>query len=66
MIELVNLVKKFGDLVAVAGISLTVRPGETIEVSTNLPIGPLGKFGDLNEVFGKHRTAVRITAKRLW
>ncbi len=28
MIELVNLVKKFGDLVAVAGISLTVRPGE--------------------------------------
>lgn len=45
---------------------LTVRPGETIEVSTNLPIGPLGKFGDLNQVFGKHRTAVRITAKRLW
>ena len=28
MIELVNLVKQFGDLVAVAGISLTVRPGE--------------------------------------
>jgi len=28
MIELVNLVKKFGDLVAVAGISLTVKPGE--------------------------------------
>lgn len=45
---------------------LTVRPGETIEVSTNLPIGPLGKFGDLSQVFGKHRTAVRITAKRLW
>ena len=45
---------------------LTVRPDETIEVSTNLPIGSLGKFGDLNQVFGKHRTAVRITAKRLW
>jgi hypothetical protein len=45
---------------------LTVKPGETIEVSANLPSGTLGNFGDLNQVFGKHRTAVRITAKRRW
>ena len=45
---------------------LTVRPGETIEVATNLPIGRLGEFGDLNQVFTNHRTAVRITARRVW
>ena len=46
---------------------LTVKPGETIEVKTDLPAaGTLGKFGDLNQVFGKHRTAVRVTARRLW
>lgn len=46
---------------------LTVRPGETIEVLTDLPVpGRLSRFGDLNRVFGNHRTAVRVTAKRLW
>jgi hypothetical protein len=46
---------------------LTVKPGETVEVLSDLPIpGRLSKFGDLNGIFGKHRTAVRITAKRLW
>jgi hypothetical protein len=46
---------------------LTVRPGETVEVLTDLPVaGRLSTFGDLNRMFGKHRTAVRITAKRLW
>ena len=46
---------------------LTVRPGETVEVLTDLPVaGRLLTFADLNQVFGKHRTAVRLTAKRLW
>ena len=45
---------------------VTVRPGETIEVDTNLPIRTLETLGDLNQLFGKHRTAVRITARRLW
>lgn len=46
---------------------LTVRPGETIEVDTDLPLArQLSNVGDLNQVFGKHRTAVRITARRLW
>ncbi len=32
MIELVHIVKKFGDLVAVDDLSLTVRPGEFFAV----------------------------------
>jgi hypothetical protein len=45
---------------------ITIQPGETIEVGTNLPSGSLANIGDLNQVFGKHRTAVRVTARRLW
>jgi hypothetical protein len=62
----------FTDAARAAGVGnqgrtmITVKPGETIEVSTNLPMGNLGTLGDLNQVFGKHRTAVRVTARRLW
>jgi hypothetical protein len=62
----------FTDPAATAGVGNkgrtmeTVRPGETIEVNTNLPIGTLANLGDLNQLFAKHRTAVRITARRLW
>jgi hypothetical protein len=46
---------------------LTVKPGETIEALADLAIpGRLARFGDLNPIFGSHRTAVRITATRLW
>ena len=37
MIELVNLTKRFGDLTAVSGISLTVNPGEVLAL-----LGPNG------------------------
>lgn len=46
---------------------LTVKPGETVEVVNELPVGgTLSGFGDLRQAFGKNRTAVRITARRLW
>jgi len=45
---------------------LTVHPDETIEVATNLPSGGLGELGDMNQVFAKHQTAIRITARRVW
>jgi hypothetical protein len=45
---------------------VTVRPGETIEVPLDLPTGRLARVGDLGTVFGKHRTAVRLTTRRLW
>jgi hypothetical protein len=65
--------RAFTNVPATAAVSssgrtmLTVRPGETIEVDTDLPLArQLSNVGDLNQVFGNHRTAVRITAKRLW
>lgn len=65
--------RAFSNVPATAAVSssgrtmVTVQPGETIEVDTDLPLkAPLSNVGDLNQVFGKHRTAVRITAKRLW
>jgi hypothetical protein len=46
---------------------LTVKAGETVEVINELPVGgSLSGFGDLRRAFGNNRTAVRITAKRLW
>jgi hypothetical protein len=46
---------------------VTTQPGETIEIEANLPLARgLPSLGDLNQIFGEHRTAVRITAKRLW
>jgi hypothetical protein len=62
----------FTDAAATSGVGkkgrtmITIRPGETIEVGTNLPSGSLANIGDLNQVFGRHRTAVRVTARRLW
>jgi hypothetical protein len=45
---------------------LTVRPGETVEVEAVQLAGRLRGVGDVGEIFANHRTAIRITARRLW
>ncbi len=55
-----------GSIASTGRTLMTVKPGETIEVPLDLPIGSLAKVGDLASVFGSHRTAVRITARRRW
>lgn len=63
----------FSDAAASAAVStsgrtmLTVKPGETVEVAMDLPVGgTLSTLGNLKQVFGNHKTAVRVTARRLW
>jgi hypothetical protein len=47
---------------------ITVRPGETVETVIDPPSEnvSLAGVGSLAERFGTHRTAIRITARRLW
>jgi hypothetical protein len=47
---------------------ITVKPGETVETVIDPPSGDhaLSGVGKLANAFGGHRTAIRITARRLW
>jgi hypothetical protein len=47
---------------------ITVKPGETVETLIDPPSGDvsLRDVGRLSESFGGQRTAIRITARRLW
>lgn len=47
---------------------LTVKPGETVEtvIDPPSPEMSLSGIGTLSDVFGGQRTAIRITARRLW
>jgi hypothetical protein len=47
---------------------ITVKPGETVETVIDPPSAEMSLrgIGNLSAAFGGHRTAVRITARRLW
>jgi hypothetical protein len=45
---------------------MTVNEGETVEVELPAVKGRLRAAGEVSEVFAGQRTAVRITARRLW
>jgi hypothetical protein len=45
---------------------LTVRPGETVEIETPSGEGHLSGVRGLSELMAGQRTAIRVTARRLW
>ncbi len=45
---------------------LTVKPGETVEIETRSGEGHLSGVGGLSNVMAGQRSAIRVTARRLW
>jgi hypothetical protein len=46
---------------------LTVSDGETVEVEMPSPmLITLDRMGEMSKVFAGHRTAIRVTARRIW